>query len=116
MDSSLWSNLPRDLVHAVLKIDGRVQHKNGTYRDINRIQSGDKRYALLRPIVLKKTDILRSEVEYDVQRNGFYFQFSFEGDKELSLSYDYHFSYANQFEICYADFHDGGWKQTRTYM
>ena len=116
MDTKLWSTLPQELIHAILKIDGRVQYKNGRYYDVNRIPNDDERYSVARPVVLKKTDILRVAIQNSHDDNGFYFEFAFEGDKELCLCYDYNFSYRNQFEICYVSFKNNGWDQTRTYL
>lgn len=40
-----WQSLPRDIMHHILKYDGRIVYRNGQY--IHRISKTDPRYAML---------------------------------------------------------------------
>jgi hypothetical protein len=115
---SLWKNLPRDIVHIILKFDGKIIYFNGKYFDINKIKELDYRYNLLRPVVLKKTDIISNIECYN--KKDFYFEFKFDEMPEAGLVYDFGFLKENTLEICYFDFRDdrndglGIWLQIRT--
>ena len=41
----MWQSLPRDVVHLILKIDGRIVYRTGQY--LNRIPPSDPRYDML---------------------------------------------------------------------
>ena len=41
----MWQRLPRDVVHLILKFDGRIVYRKGQY--LNRIPSADPRYDML---------------------------------------------------------------------
>ena len=115
---SLWKNLPRDILHIILKFNGKVIYFNGKYFDINFIKECDYRYNLLRPVVLKKTDIISNIECYN--KKDFYFEFKFDEMPEAGLVYDFGFLKENTLEICYFDFRDdrndgfGIWLQIRT--
>jgi hypothetical protein len=49
-------------------------------------------------------------------RSCFYFEIGFDTCLNVGLCYDYNFSYENNFEICYYDTRNNGWKQIRTYL
>ena len=68
------------------------------------------RYTILRS---KKMEIMQN---IELCDSGFYFEFGFDTCRNVGLCYDYNFSYANKFEICYYDTRNNGWKQIRTYL
>jgi len=105
-----YTYIPKELLHIILDYDGRIKYKNGQY--INIIHKHDERYNMLKPLINKKMEIMKT-IEFD--RLGFYFEFGFDGCG-VGLVYDYHFSYKNKFEICYYDFRDDNFKQIRTYL
>ena len=41
----MWQSLPRDVVHLILKFDGRIVYRTGQY--LNRITPADPRYDML---------------------------------------------------------------------
>jgi hypothetical protein len=102
--------IPEELLHIILAYDGRIKYKNGKY--VNIINKNDERYDIIIPIVSKKIEIMEIT---DINGSGFYFSFGFEKCRNVGLCYDYNFSFANKFEICYYDTRDG-WKQIRTYL
>jgi hypothetical protein len=102
--------IPEELIHIILAYDGRIKYKNGKYVDI--IHKNDVRYNIITPIISKKMRIMQSA---ELDGSGFYFEFDFDTCKNVGLVYDYNFSYANKFEICYFDIRDG-WEQIRTYL
>ena len=105
------SNIPEELLHIILSYDGRIKYKNGKY--VNIIHKNDERYNIIKPIISKKMKIMQN-IELD--GTGFYFEFGFDKCKSVGLVYDYNFSYANKFEICYYDTRNNGWIQIRTYV
>ena len=105
------SNIPEELLHIILSYDGRIKYKNGKY--VNIIHKNDERYNIITPIISKKMKIMQN-IELD--GTGFYFEFGFDKCKSVGLVYDYNFSYANKFEICYYDTRNNGWEQIRTYV
>jgi len=101
MNDQLWKKLPIDLVHHIIQYTGKVIYRNGRYIDINRVPINDNRYNLIRPLILKKIDILyNSEKRGQI---GFYFQWDFDGLPDVGLCYDFNFSFGEIFEICYYD-------------
>ena len=108
----IWQSLPRDILAIILKFDGRIIYKNGKYFDINLIAPNDMRYRILRPIILKKTDIMQY---MERKNNEFYFAFNFDNIRDVGLAYDFNFSWHNKFEICYFDGR-GSWIQIRTLL
>ena len=104
-------DIPKELLHLILEYDGRIKHRNGEY--INTIHKKDTRYDMIIPIIKKKLRIL-NDIEIDGSK--FYFEFAFDICNQVGLCYDYHFSYADTFEICYYDTRNGNWIQTRTYL
>ena len=46
----------------------------------------------------------------------FYFDFDFDLSKRIGLVYDYNFTHANKFEICYYDLRNDDIIQIRTYI
>ena len=104
------SNIPEELLHIILSYDGRIKYKNGKY--VNIIHKNDERYNIITPIISKKMKIIQN---IELSRTGFYFEFGFDSCRGTGLVYDYNFSYANKFEICYYDWRNGI-KQIRTYV
>ena len=96
----IWKNLPRDILHIILKFDGKVIYFNGKYFDINKIKESDYRYNLLRPVILKKTKIEKISCK---NKNYFYFKIEFNGISKTGLAYQFGFK-ENYFEISYFDF------------
>jgi hypothetical protein len=105
-----WKLIPADALNLILEYDGRIKYENGKYTD--RIHKNDERYNIITPIMHKKMEIMK---KIDIRDSGFYFEFGFDIDIRVGLCYDYNFSFANQFEICYYDTRDG-WEQIRTYI
>ena len=106
-----YSYISKELLHIILKYDGRIKYKNGKYVDI--IHKNDERYNIITPIVSKKMEIMKRT---QIDGSGFYFEFGFDTCLNVGLCYDYNFSYENNFEICYYDTRNNGWKQIRTYL
>jgi len=105
------SYIPEELLHIILSYDGRIKYKNGKY--VNIIHKNDERYNIITPIISKKMKIMQ---HIELSGTGFYFDFGFDIYKGVGLVYDYNFSYANKFEICYYDWRNDGIKQIRTYL
>ena len=105
-----FSYIPEELLHIILAYDGRIKYKNGKY--VNIIHKNDERYNIITPIVSKKMEIMKRT---QIDGSGFYFEFGFDTFRNVGLCYDYNFSFANKFEICYYDTRDG-WEQIRTYL
>lgn len=103
-------NLPKELLHIILEFDGRIRYRNGQY--VNVIHKHDKRYDMIKPLISKKMEIVKT---IHIDADSFYFEFRFDGYREMGLCYDLGFNEPNRFEICYVDLRDG-WKQIRTYM
>jgi len=106
--------IPKDLLHIILDYDGRIKYKNGKY--INIIHKHDERYNIIKPLISKKMEILKTiELDRFGPGSGFYFEFGFDGCG-VGLAYDCYFSYQNKFEICYYDFRGDSLIQIRTYL
>jgi hypothetical protein len=105
------SYIPNELLDIILAYDGRIKYKNGKY--VNIIHKNDERYNIITPIISKKMKIMQN---IELSGTGFYFEFGFDIYKGVGLVYDYNFSYANKFEICYYDWRNDGIKQIRTYL
>jgi len=103
--------IPDELLDIILKYDGRIKYKNGKF--INIIHKNDERYNILKPIISKKIKIMETTELCD---SGFYLQFCFNIYKSVGLTYDYNFSYKDEFEICYCDCRYQGIIQIRTYL
>lgn len=102
--------IPKELLDIILEYDGRIKYKNGKY--VNIIHKYDERYNIIKPLISKKMEIMKTiEIKYDGR--GFYFEFFL--NKTTGLVYDYNFSYKTTFEICYFDFKNG-WEQIRTRL
>lgn len=52
MDHQLWKAIPTDILHLILKYDGRIVERNGIY--MNRIPLQDERYTIIKNIPPKK--------------------------------------------------------------
>jgi hypothetical protein len=103
--------IPNELLDIILQYDGRIKYKNGSF--VNIIHKNDGRYNIIIPIISKKIKIIQT---IELCDSGFYFEFGFNLYKSVGLSYDYNFSYKNEFEICYSDWRNQGIKQFRTYV
>ena len=107
--------LPNDLIGIILEYDGRIKYKKGKY--INIIHKHDTRYYMIQSIINKKIEIMKKiEIHNGRDGPGFYFEFSFDIYRDVGLCYDYNFSYANKFEICYFNWRNNIIKQFRTYL
>jgi hypothetical protein len=104
--------LPKELLHIILEYDGRIKYRKGIY--VNIIHKHDPRYNIIQKVINKKAEIMKGIQIENTTR--FYFEFGFDTDCAFGLCYDYNFSRANQFEICYFDFRDYSLKQIRTYL
>ena len=104
--------IPNELINIILEYDGRIKYRKGKY--VNIIHKNDFRYNIIKPLIIKKKNIIE-KIEISTDRNGFYFEFSFDICNSIGLVYDYNFSYKNTFEICYYDIRNS-WNQIRTYL
>jgi len=102
--------LPKELLHIILEFDGRIKYRNGQY--VNIIHKYDERYDMIKPLISKKIEILKT---INIDGVNFYFEFRFDGGGNRGLCYDVGFNAPDRFEICYVDLRDG-WKQMRTYI
>lgn len=103
-------NFPKDLLHIILEFDGKIKYKNGKY--INVIHKHDERYDIIKPVITKKIEILKT---ININGGDFYFEFGFDACGDIGLCYDLGFNAADRFEICYFDLRTG-WEQIRTYF
>lgn len=55
MEHQLWKAVPTDILHLILKYDGRIVERNGIY--MNRIPLQDERYEMIKNIAPKKHHI-----------------------------------------------------------
>jgi len=105
--------IPNELLNIILEYDGRIKYKKGKY--VNIFHKHDIRYDMLNQIINKKIEIIKN-TEREKNGSGFYFEFGFDICKGVGLCYDYNFSFANKFEICYYDLRNNGWIQIRTII
>jgi hypothetical protein len=102
--------IPKELLQKIFEYDGRIRYRNGKYVSV--LRKNDKRYQMITPLICKKIEILKM---IDLRGSGFYFEFGFDADRRIGLCYDYRYTYADEFEICYYDVRNG-WEQIRTYI
>ena len=103
--------IPKELLDIILEYDGKIKYKQGKY--VNIIHKNDKRYNIIKPLINKKIEILKT---IELTDSGFYFEFGFDICSSIGLVYDYNFSYINKFEICYFDWRNNSIEQIRTYL
>jgi hypothetical protein len=108
--SETVTTLPKELLHIILELDGRIKYRNGKY--VNVIHKYDERYDMIKQLILKKIEIVKT---INIDGTTFYFEFRFDACRNRGLCYDVGFNAVNRFEICYVDLRDG-WKQVRTYL
>jgi len=104
------SYIPKELLHLILEYDGRIKYRNRKY--VNIIAKNDERYDVVKPIISKKMEILKTITISDDR--SFYFQFRFDTINDVRLCYDLGFNERDVFEMCYFDTRNNGWKQIRT--
>uniref|UniRef100_A0A6C0IEF4 Uncharacterized protein n=1 Tax=viral metagenome TaxID=1070528 RepID=A0A6C0IEF4_9ZZZZ len=105
--------IPKELINIILEYDGRIKYRKGKY--VNIIHIFDPRKNIINQIIAKKLEIINS-ILFDIFDDSmFYFEFGFDIDNRIGLCFDYNFSYANKFEICYYDTRNGI-EQIRTYL
>lgn len=102
--------IPKELLDIILEYDGRIKYKYGKY--VNIIHKYDERYNIIKPLLHKKMEIIKTTEYHD---SGFYFEYRFDIYNNVGLCYDYNFTRKDKFEICYFDFRNGI-KQIRTYL
>ena len=109
----LCKKLPYELVNIILDYDGQIKYKYKTknsidyHKFVNVIHKHDERYRIITPIIDKKQTIM-TDIETRPNDTSFYFEFAFDNQPNLMLCYDYKWSYANDFEICYTDMKGSG--------
>jgi hypothetical protein len=91
-----------EVIQKICEYDGRIKYRKGEY--IDTIYKRDERYNIIEKIIHKKIEYGK-EIEMD--GNAFYFCVFFDTDRLVGLSYDYHFSFENKFQICYYDIRHG---------
>jgi hypothetical protein len=105
--------IPKELINIILEYDGRIKYKKGNY--INIIHKNDVRKNIINQIIDKKLKIINTILFDMFDDSMFYFEFGFDIDNRIGLCFDYNFSYAKTFEICYYDTRNGI-EQIRTYL
>jgi hypothetical protein len=108
--------IPKELLHIILEYDGRIKYRNGKY--INSIDKKDQRYDIVKPLISKKMEILKTIDFANYNSTDWYFEFSFDGLNDIGLCYDVD-NYGKVFEICYYDSRAewcSGLDQIRTYI
>lgn len=124
---NLFKKLPYELKNIIFEYDGHIKYKYKQknaidyHQYVNVIHKYDQRYNIITPIIHKKQQIMTdTEMSPDPVNTSFYFEFAFDNQPNLSLCYDYNWSYNNVFEICYTDMkgsgHVLGSDQIRTYI
>ena len=121
----LFTKLPYELKDYIFSYDGRIKYKYKMknsidyHKFVNVIHKHDERYNIITPIIDKKHTIMKNTDMSPVDTS-FYFEFAFDNQPNLFLCYDYNWSNANEFEICYIDMkgsgHIFGSDQIRTYI
>lgn len=63
--SDLWKNIPYDIIDVILEYDGRIKKRNGIY--MNQLLKNDYRYNIIRYLSPKKTYILGSSSDENIE-------------------------------------------------
>jgi len=109
--------IPNHVWDIIFQYDGRIKYlyKKGIF--VNIIHTNDIRYEIVKTFLTKK--IKRME-KIELLRRGkeeeFYIEIPFETVENMGLVFDYHWSYPNQFEICYYHWKNDDIIQTRSYV
>jgi hypothetical protein len=119
-------NLPLELVDKILQYDGRIKYRKCEF--VNAIHPRDFRYFIVKDIITKKQNIIKtidtanagnltnsfSNSNYKFESKKFYFEFEFDSLSGVGLCYDYYWGY-NNFQIVYFDTREG-WTQYTTII
>ena len=115
---------PKELINIIIEYDGRIKYINGEY--INVIHPADTRYKLLTPIIEKKihilTTVMPSGSYIPSHPNDFFFEFNFDKEKKIGLSYANggysaaSYSKPDKIEITYFSLKNNIIESQRTYI
>ena len=54
--------LPKELLHIILEMDGRIKYRNGKY--VNIIHKYDERYDMIKSLISKKIEIVKTILSF----------------------------------------------------
>lgn len=134
---SLWKNLPRDIIHKIIQLTGKVVYRDNRYIDINKLK-GD--YAIIEHIYKKQ---LKFDINFSIDGNAWYLDIKFDTPSNIfrtvysifaviigiirvprhGLYYSFRYDDPRLFQICYYNHRYPGpeeegtlWIQQRTYF